>query len=56
MKLFMPMISKVSDMMLVKKWGFIKTTIEFALQHPELKNQILKYLADLLENQLSKKM
>ena len=39
-----------------EKMGFIKTTIEFALQHPDLKNDVLKYLEDLLEQELSKKM
>lgn len=39
-----------------EKMGFIKTTIEFAMQHPDLKEEILKYLESLLEQELSKKM
>lgn len=39
-----------------EKMGFIKTTIEFAIQHPELKDHVLQYLETLLEQELSKKM
>jgi UTP--glucose-1-phosphate uridylyltransferase len=32
-----------------EKFGFVKTTIEFALQHDELKNDVIDYLQDLLK-------
>ncbi|KMY51897.1 UTP--glucose-1-phosphate uridylyltransferase GalU [Peribacillus loiseleuriae] len=38
-----------------EKMGFIKTTIEFALQHPELKNEVLDYLSMVMEKELSRK-
>lgn len=31
-----------------EKLGFVKTTIEFALQHEEIKNEVLKYMEELL--------
>ncbi len=36
-----------------EKLGFIQTTIEFAMQHDELKVDLLKYMYSLLENELS---
>ncbi|API91761.1 UTP--glucose-1-phosphate uridylyltransferase [Virgibacillus pantothenticus] len=35
-----------------EKLGFVKTTIEFALQHEELKLDILKFLHEILETKL----
>ncbi|MDQ1911629.1 UTP--glucose-1-phosphate uridylyltransferase GalU [Paenibacillus sp. GD4] len=35
-----------------EKLGFIKTTIEFALKHPELKDDVLKYLQLQIESKL----
>lgn len=39
-----------------EKMGFIKTTIEFALQHPELKNEVVDYLLTVMEKELSRKV
>ncbi len=39
-------------MMLVKKMGFIKTTIEFALQREDLRHSILEYLSKVMEQEL----
>lgn len=39
-----------------EKMGFIKTTIEFALEHPDLKNDLLDYLSEVMEKELSKKL
>lgn len=36
-----------------EKLGFIQTTIEFAMQHDELKVDLLKYMYSLLENEFS---
>jgi UTP--glucose-1-phosphate uridylyltransferase len=33
------------------KIGFVKTTIEFALQHDELKPELLNFLKDILTNE-----
>ncbi|USK26523.1 UTP--glucose-1-phosphate uridylyltransferase GalU [Bacillus sp. CMF21] len=38
-----------------EKLGFIKTTIEFALKHSELKYDLLHYLSNLMEKEFSKK-
>ena len=38
-----------------EKMGFIKTTIEFALQRPDLKNDLLDYLATVMEKELARK-
>ncbi|MBT2642189.1 UTP--glucose-1-phosphate uridylyltransferase GalU [Bacillus sp. ISL-41] len=35
-----------------EKMGFIKTTIEFALKHKDLRNQLLNYLATTLDREL----
>lgn len=37
-----------------EKMGFIKTTIEFALQHDELKDHVLDYLSKLVGERLTK--
>ncbi|GAE35916.1 UTP--glucose-1-phosphate uridylyltransferase GalU [Halalkalibacter akibai] len=37
-----------------EKMGFIQTTIEFALQHPELKTELLEYLSKIMEKELIK--
>ena len=39
-------------MMLGRKWGFIQTTIEYALQRPELRYGLLTYLSELMEKEL----
>ena len=31
-----------------EKMGFIKTTIEFALEHPDLKNDLIEYLKQVI--------
>jgi UTP--glucose-1-phosphate uridylyltransferase len=36
-----------------EKIGFIQTTIEFALKNPELRDEILEYMTDVLNNQKS---
>ncbi|AJD92718.1 UTP--glucose-1-phosphate uridylyltransferase [Jeotgalibacillus malaysiensis] len=36
-----------------EKMGFIQTTIEFALQRPELKNQLTEYLKEVLDRNLT---
>jgi UTP--glucose-1-phosphate uridylyltransferase len=33
-----------------EKFGFVKTTIEFALQNDEIKDELLKYLTETLQN------
>ena len=38
-----------------EKMGFIKTTIEFALQRPDLKNDLLDYLSTVMEKELARK-
>lgn len=35
-----------------EKFGFIKTTIDFALQHPSLRNDVLAYLSTIIEKEL----
>ncbi len=35
-----------------EKFGFIKTTIDFALQHPSLRNDVLAYLSTIMEKEL----
>jgi len=35
-----------------EKIGFVKTTIEFALQHEELRDELLEYLESVLENRV----
>ncbi|PHE76064.1 UTP-glucose-1-phosphate uridylyltransferase [Bacillus wiedmannii] len=35
-----------------EKLGFIQTTIEMALQHDELKNELLSYLEKLLKKEM----
>ncbi|MEH7335240.1 UTP--glucose-1-phosphate uridylyltransferase GalU [Neobacillus drentensis] len=37
-----------------EKIGFVKTTIEFALQHDDVKNDILNYLSEVMERELAK--
>ncbi|MCA1065341.1 UTP--glucose-1-phosphate uridylyltransferase GalU [Rossellomorea sp. AcN35-11] len=37
-----------------EKFGFVKTTIDFALQHDEIKKEVLKYMKDLLEKEYIK--
>jgi UTP--glucose-1-phosphate uridylyltransferase len=37
-----------------EKMGFIQTSIEFALQREELRNQLLEYLSSVLEKELIK--
>ncbi|MGG1399957.1 UTP--glucose-1-phosphate uridylyltransferase GalU [Bacillus salipaludis] len=37
-----------------EKMGFIQTTIEFALNHKDLRNQLLDYLSDTLDKELIK--
>jgi UTP--glucose-1-phosphate uridylyltransferase len=37
-----------------EKMGFIQTTIEFALQHPELKYELLNYLSKVMEKEYIK--
>lgn len=37
-----------------EKMGFIQTTIEFALYHKDLRNQLLDYLSDTLDKELIK--
>ncbi|COF69181.1 UTP-glucose-1-phosphate uridylyltransferase [Streptococcus pneumoniae] len=32
-----------------EKFGFIKTTIEMALQHKELKDELLEYMTELIK-------
>lgn len=39
-----------------EKMGFIKTTIEFALKHPDLKSEVLDYLSSVMEKELSRKL
>jgi UTP--glucose-1-phosphate uridylyltransferase len=39
-----------------EKMGFIKTTIEFALQHQDLKLDVLEYLSAVVEKELSSKV
>ncbi|WP_077214406.1 UTP--glucose-1-phosphate uridylyltransferase GalU [Bacillus dakarensis] len=39
-----------------EKMGFIKTTIQFALEHPEIKNELLDYLTNVIEKELSKEI
>ena len=34
-----------------EKFGFIQTTIEFALQHEELKEQLIEFMRDILEKE-----
>ncbi len=36
-----------------EKLGFIKTTIEVALQHKELKKQLIKYMNDLVHKEIN---
>lgn len=36
-----------------EKLGFIQTTIEMAMQHEELKEDLLNYMQKLVENELS---
>ena len=36
-----------------EKFGFIKTTIEIALQHKELKEQLIKYMNDLVHKEIN---
>ncbi|TWT27714.1 UTP--glucose-1-phosphate uridylyltransferase GalU [Planomicrobium sp. CPCC 101110] len=38
-----------------EKFGFVKTTIEFALEHPELKEDLIQYIMQL-KNQFTKEM
>ncbi|MNG23232.1 UTP--glucose-1-phosphate uridylyltransferase [compost metagenome] len=35
-----------------EKMGFIQTTIEYALQRPELRDGLLTYLSELMEKEL----
>jgi len=37
-----------------EKFGFVKTTIEFALQHDEIKEEVLQYLKELLKKETIK--
>ncbi|MHA7138183.1 UTP--glucose-1-phosphate uridylyltransferase GalU [Rossellomorea arthrocnemi] len=37
-----------------EKFGFVKTTIDFALQHDEIKKEVLAYMQDLLEKEYIK--
>ena len=39
--------------MMLEKFGFIKTTIEIALQHKELKEQLIKYMNDLVHKEIN---
>lgn len=39
-----------------EKFGFIKTTIDFALQHPSLRNDVLTYLSTIMEKELANKI
>lgn len=36
-----------------EKMGFIRTTIEFALQRPELRSELMEYMAKVLERELA---
>ena len=36
-----------------EKFGFIKTTIDFALQHPSLRKDVLAYLSTIMEKELA---
>ena len=35
-----------------EKIGFVKTTIEFALQHEELRDELLEYIEEILEKKV----
>ena len=35
-----------------EKLGFIQTTVEMALQHEELKNELLDYMKKLVESEM----
>lgn len=38
-----------------EKFGFVKTTVEFALQNDEIKNDVLKMLEDIVHNKVDSK-
>lgn len=38
-----------------EKFGFVKTTVEFALQNDEIKNDVLKILEDIVHNKVDSK-
>jgi UTP--glucose-1-phosphate uridylyltransferase len=46
------MISTEIGLMLGEKLGFVKTTIEFALQHEELRSDVLKIMEELLKKEM----
>jgi UTP--glucose-1-phosphate uridylyltransferase len=37
-----------------EKMGFIQTTIHYALQHEELKDDLLRYMKELVESEAAK--
>lgn len=39
-----------------EKLGFVKSTIEMALQHKEIQNELVSFLESLVENKLYSKM
>ncbi len=45
------MILRVRVTMLGKKFGFIKTTIEMALQNEELNVELMKYMKELVKRE-----
>ena len=45
--MFSPANLTVTAMMSVTKFGFMKTSIDYALQHPQIKDSMKQYLIDL---------
>lgn len=43
----LPVNSKATAMMSADKFGFMKTSIDYALKHPQVKDDLKQYIIDL---------